>query len=77
MSMAPGTVAGERVVNAFLPQKTLMVMQTPTQYGLQRHLRMAGGLGMGIVAAPEVEDSLRVILITTTISMAYLWDLLM
>lgn len=59
MSMAPGTVAGERVVNALLPQKTPMVMQTPTQYGLQRVLpRMAGGVGMGIVAAPEVEGFL-------------------
>ena len=38
MSMAPGTVAGERVVNTLLPQKTPMVMQTPTQYGLQRVL---------------------------------------
>lgn len=59
MSMAPGTVAGERAVNALLPQKTSMVMQTPTQYGLQRVLpRMAGGLGMGVVAAPEVEGFL-------------------
>lgn len=59
MSYAPGTVAGERVVNALLPQKTPMVMQTPHQYGLKRVLpRLAGGMGMGYVAAPEVEGFL-------------------
>ena len=58
MSMAPGTVAGERAVNALLPQKP-MVMQTPHQYGLKRVLpRLAGGMGMGYVAAPEVEGFL-------------------
>ena len=58
VSMLPGTVAGERAVNALLPQKP-MVMQTPHQYGLKRVLpRVAGGIGMGMVAAPEVEGFL-------------------
>lgn len=55
MSFAPGTVAGERVVNALIPQSP-MVMQTPHQYGLTRVIpRMAGGLGMGLIAAPETQ----------------------